>query len=231
MHVFIKTMFVGMVALLSDITFAASAHAQVIFSDNFTLSNGSADANWTISSGTWAVNNGRYSSGTHSAATPITASFANTAALTDFNVNTDIIGSQDGGFLLRAQDANNLIALIVRPNFSDAYWHVRQGGNWGSILNPITLGFAAQSNLHVGINVVGSQYTAIISNGTTSQTLALNSSTYTTGKVGLYNFGSSESFDNFVITSTPEPGSLALLMTAVLAGVGFRRRRRKSLPR
>ena len=208
-------------AAISVFAFAASAHAQNIFTDNFTLPNGSTDPNWTIANGTWSVNNGRYASGTHSALTPITTSFANTAALTNFNVDVDIKGSQDGGFLLRAQNANNAIALIVRPNFNDVYWHVRQGGNWGAALNSTALGFGSQPDLHVSVSVIGNQYNATITNGLSSRSLAFNSSAFASGQVALYNFGDSESFDNFVISAvnTPEPGSVAL-MTAAMLSIG-----------
>jgi antitoxin component YwqK of YwqJK toxin-antitoxin module len=58
----------------------------------------------------------------------------------DYVIEADFFNAQDGGLLVRAQDQDNCIALIVRPSYNVIYWYVRKGGMWADYKGQVTLG-------------------------------------------------------------------------------------------
>lgn len=102
----------------------------------------------------------------------------------DYVIDADFFNAQDGGLLVRAQDQDNCIALIVRPASNEIGWNVRKGGSWGATgLEVATLGHEPGEELHVKVEVAGSEFKAYV-NGVLKTTL--NSTEYPNGKIGLY---------------------------------------------
>ncbi|RLI27282.1 MAG: hypothetical protein DRO52_00605 [Candidatus Hecatellales archaeon] len=101
----------------------------------------------------------------------------------DYVVEADFIHARDGGLLVRAQDQDNAIALIVKPNNNSIYWHVRKNGNWGYVLESVALGHQPGENLHVKLVAEDGEFKAYV-NGELKTTLKTGE--FPTGKIGLY---------------------------------------------
>lgn len=101
----------------------------------------------------------------------------------DYVIEANYSNAQDGGLLVRAQDKDNGIALIVRPTRNDIYWNVRTDGRWGTPLAEETLGYEAGEDLNMKIAVSGREFKAYI-NGELKTTL--NTGEFPMGKIGLY---------------------------------------------
>lgn len=112
-------------------------------------------------------------------------SMAGNLSWQDYVIEANYSNAQDGGLLVRAQDKDNGIALIVRPTRNDIYWNVRTDGSWGADLAKETLGHEAGEDLHVKIAVSGREFKAYI-NG--EQKTTLNTGEFPKGKIGLYLF-------------------------------------------
>jgi len=110
-------------------------------------------------------------------------SMAGDTAWQDYVIEANFSNAQDGGLLVRVQDKDNGIILLVRPEYNETYWHVIENGSWGNALAKVTLGHEAGDELHVKVAVAGSEFKAYI-NGELKTTL--NTSEFTTGKIGLY---------------------------------------------
>jgi hypothetical protein len=66
-----------------------------------------------------------------------------------------------------------------------------------------------------------------VNNGSSTPATTLTTSAFTSGGVGLYDF-SAQTFDNFVLSTVPEPSSLALIslgMAGSLASLALLRRK------
>jgi hypothetical protein len=118
----------------------------------------------------------------------------------DYFIDADFFNAQDGGLLVRAQDQDNCIALIVRPSSNEIDWNVRKGGSWGaSGLEVATLGHEPGEELHVKVEVAGSEFKAYV-NGVLKTTL--ENTEYPNGKIGLYLGKQSDQYwDNVVVSS------------------------------
>jgi hypothetical protein len=92
------------------------------------------------------------------------------------------------------------------------------------------------SDVHLRVEVIGNVYSAYL-NGSATPFTTLTSSTFTSGRVGLYDFSPvsgvstprGQTFDNFQVTdltAVPEPSSLALLGIGAITLAGWRSRRR-----
>ena len=150
-------------------------------------------------SGSWEVTDGRY------AATTGIFRFSTAGDLRwkDYSLEADFINARDGGFLLRAQDHNNAIALIVRPTFDDIYWHMREEGSWGARYESKTLGHKPGENLHVKVEVRGNELRAYI-NGKLKTTLRWEG--FPEGKIALYlSYQSDQYWDNVLVHGAPTP--------------------------
>ena len=123
----------------------------------------------------------------------------------DYVIDADFFNAQDGGLLVRAQDQDNCIALIVRPASNEIGWNVRKGGSWGATgLEIATLGHEPGEELHVKVEVAGSEFKAYI-NGVLKTTL--NTTEYPNGKIGLYLCKQSDQYwDNVVVYSSGAAG-------------------------
>jgi len=179
----------------------------ILFQENF--DDGSTQG-FGNDSGAWKVVDGKYT------ATAGTARFSTAGDLSwqDYTIEADYLNARDGGLLVRTQDYKNLIALVIRPTYNDISWNIRKGGNWGSGLNAATLGHQPGENLHVKIEVSGSQFKGYI-NGELITTL--ETAEFPKGKIGLYLYSSGEQYwDNVVVstgsaaaTTTPPPTKTA----------------------
>ena len=125
----------------------------------------------------------------------------------DYVVEADFFNAQDGGLLVRAQDQDNCIVLIVRPATNEIGWNIRKGGSWGATgLEVATLGHELGEELHVKVEVAGSEFKAYV-NGVLKTTL--NSTEYLNGKIGLYLCKQSDQYwDNVVVYSSGAAGSI-----------------------
>jgi hypothetical protein len=127
----------------------------------------------------------------------------------DYVIEANFSNAQDGGLLVRVQDKDNGIILVVRPEHNETYWHVIENGSWGTALAKVTLGHEVGEELHVKVVVSGSEFEGYI-NGELKTTL--NYSEFTSGKIGLYLFNQSDQYwDNVVVyrggatPTTPQP--------------------------
>ena len=166
-------------------------------------------------SGDWKVIDGKYT------ATTGTFRFSTTGDLSwqDYVVEADYINAQDGGLLVRAQDYNNCISLVIRPTYNDICWNIRKNGAWGAGLATVALGYKPGANLHVRIEVAGSDLKGYI-NGELKTTL--KTTEFPKGKISLYLYSQGNQYwDNIEVytagtTPTSTPAARGLLYQATL---------------
>src|SRR5262245_40732885 len=193
----------------------------VVFFDNFTSG---ASPGWGNEVGNWTAVGGVYFAQAPSNSpltyTSITTSIG--ATLTDFAIDVDINDVRDGGIWLRSVDNANGILLVTGgggSGFTGLYWHIVTGGNTGAILGLVTNLFTpGVSDPHIRVTVSGNTYSAFV-NGSAVAATTLTTSTFSSGRAGLYDF-SNQTFDNVTVTvaSVPEPTTMSFL-TLGLIGV------------
>lgn len=216
----------GSLALLLAVSLWVAGRAQVvIFTDDFTAG---PSASWDNAVGGWFVSNGVYD-----AASPNNAPFTFSGLsfdLIDFSVTVDVIDLQDGGIWLRAADNQNGILLVTGGNGGTGtglYWHEVVNGNAGAALNAVSgLFTSGVSDVTITVKVEGSVFSAFV-NGSSTPATTLTSSLYTSGRVGLYDFSTLQTFDNFTLSVVPEPSTAGLLAAGLLI-LGFLVRRRNA---
>src|SRR5258707_8895360 len=136
--------------------------------------------------------------------------------LTNFSIDLDINGVQDGGVWLRSTPVpgtsvgiKGVLLLLKYADFpnSQIYWHiVTDGTSYGEGLNTSPGSFAAGSNPHVHIEVSGDTYSAFV-NGSTQPATILTTSAFASGQVALYDF-SSQTFDNISLQAPTGAGEI-----------------------
>ena len=201
---------------------AGGANAATIFTDDFTSG---PDAQWGNEVGNWQVSSGEYSA--QSPSTTPNASSSLPFVLSDFSFTADISGIDDGGLWLRSSTTTDSIGregVLVVLVGANVYFHNVSGGSYGSILGSVAHGLGSGGSGTVSVSAIGDDYSVFI-DGSTSAITTLNTSDHATGQVALYDNGS-QSFDNVVLTTIPEPSSTLLLGFGVLGLVISRRRRR-----
>jgi hypothetical protein len=209
----------------------AQATGPVLFSDNFDTG---ASPLWGNERGNWAASGGVYY------ATVINNNPASTTSLplnlTDFAIDVDVHGVHDGGVYLRSTPNNNpgvgitgVLLNLKNPNFGfgNIYWHIVTNGVYSPVLNDANASYSSGGDVHLHIEVIGNTYSAYV-NGSSTPATTLTTSLFSNGGVALYDF-SSQTFDNVVISTVPEPA--AGMLMAMGAGAWFCGRRRVGKPR
>jgi hypothetical protein len=165
--------------------------------------------------GGWKVIDGKYTATTGQ----FRFSTAGDLSWQDYVIEADYTNAQDGGLLVRVQDFNNCISLVIRPNYNDVGFNIRKNGIWGPGLGTVPLGHKAGSNIHVKIEVSGGDIQAYI-NGELKTTL--KTADFPKGKIGVYLFSPGNQYwDNIVVysdgtSSNPTPVARGLLYQATL---------------
>lgn len=216
----------------------------VVFSDDF---NSGASPLWGHEVGDWSDVGGVYRE-TNGPLQPQTQ--LNYSSLpfkvTDFSVDVDVNDINDGGIWLRSQDNKNGVLLVTGGNGGTAsggggdalYWHVVKNGVDVAPLNMIAKNLFTPgiSDPHLRIDVVGDLYSVFIDGSITPAT-SITTSEFASGRVGLYDFSFSQSFDNFVLSvpdgsvgTVPEPTSIVIWTIGALTAIAlstFRRSTRR----
>jgi hypothetical protein len=200
----------GGVATTSSVYTVSAAPPDTLFGDNFEQDAlGAAPAGWTISSGTWAVEN----DGTHvlqQTDTNTAASYfisAGSANWTDYTVSADIKPGADdtsvtvADLMGRYTDPQNHYSLILKNN-SEWWLGVKQAGNWSTIANGsysydsstfYTLTLSLQ-----GSTITGSINGVVLGSGTDT--------TFTSGAIGFATAANSELDNVSVVDGTGQGG-------------------------
>ncbi|RCV62732.1 glucanases superfamily protein [Methanophagales archaeon] len=138
----------------------------------------------------------------------------------DYVIEADFFNAQDGGLLVRAQDQDNCIALIVRPSYNDIYWYVRKGGMWADYKGQVTLGHEPGEELQVKVKVAGSEFKAYVNDVLKT---TLENAEFPKGKIGLYLYYQPDQYwDNVVVYSSGATGPAPTPTTPTEGGlVGY----------
>lgn len=177
----------------------ARAGAQTIFTDNF---RSGASPLWGNEVGNWSAAGGEYRV---SAPANSPAAFSSLPlTLTDFSVDFDISGVEDGGIYLRSTPVPGseigiqgvLLNLKIPDRGPKIYWHIMTNGTDASI--PLNVSYIPYGrNPHVHIEVSGNSYAAFV-NGSPTPATTLTTSLFPSGRVALYSF-SSQGFHDFIL--------------------------------
>ncbi len=213
---------------------AASAQAG-IFSDTFIPA---PSPLWNNFSQTWTASSGHYFSTAPTNTLPTTTALP--FDLTDFSVSVDVTAVCDGGIWLRSDgtNRNGILAVLGGNGYGSGlrdgnagksiYFHRVIDGNYSPALAQVDSVFVPGTDHSISIDVTGSSYT--VSSDSVVKTTLIDT-TYSSGQVGLYDFGPigepvKQSFSNFALSGSavPEPTTaLALIPAMFLTG-----RRRKA---
>lgn len=216
-----------------------AGHAATIsFSDNF--DNG-ADPAWSNApgAGAWQATGGVYNAQfpDNDPATYSGLPFAFDGSSVTLEVDVNALA--DGGVWVNGDGTNQNGVLLVLggdgygpsnggQGGTAIYWHVVQNGVFSGALQRVSGVFTPGEDYHLKVTANGNQYQAFIDGSATAAT-TLTDTTFTGGRVGLYDEWGPMTFDNFSVTGSvavPEPGTWALMILGFGgAGAALRRRR------
>lgn len=155
--------------------------------------------------GSWKVVDGRYTATT---GTFRFSTVAESITCNDYSLEANFINAKDGGFLIRAQDGNKGIALILRPTRNDIYWSeicwtTGKGRGWGARHEVKTLGHKPGEDLHLKVQVRGDEFKAYV-NGEIKT--IFRSTEFPKPKIALYLYRQSDQYwDNVVVRRLAAP--------------------------
>jgi hypothetical protein len=212
--------FIGFAAVVL-LPISRASGQTTIFTDNF---DPGPSPLWTDLRGDWVGSNGVYFAKLPNN-NPVTYTGV-PFILTDFTVSVDINGVADGGIWLDSDAAGvNGILLVTGGNGygggarggiagTSLYWHQVVNNVFSTMLNEVDNVFTdpGVENVQVEVQVSGNVYSAYV-NGSATPVTSLTNSTFSCGRVALYDY-SSQTFSNFVIQIPTQPqGPFALAIT------------------
>lgn len=209
---FVKSVLLACACLLSG----AQAHAATLFADNFDSGPSSL---WGNDLGNWTTSGGVYQA-TSPSAIP-TANSSLPFVLTDFSLELDVINVKDGGVWLRSTHTGTGLdrtgVLLITGGrggtVGNLYWHIVTGTTPGGIFGEVGAGFTlGVSDPHLRITVVGNTYSVFV-NGSSTPATTLTTNLFSSGQVALFDnwAAQSQSFDNVVLSTVPEPSPIAIV--------------------
>jgi hypothetical protein len=170
-------------------TSPTTSQTGVIFQSDF--NNGFAQG-FNDDTGNWEVIAGQYT-----AANAQSFSTFGDSTWTNYSLEADFGSALDGGLMVRAQDFNNGVVLVVRPNDGDMYWQTRVNGQWTTIYGDVKISNAPHNTIHVTAEVIGNEYKGYI-NGVLITTADIPS--FASGKAGVYIYQyAGQSWDNVIV--------------------------------
>lgn len=156
--------------------------------------------------GSWKIVDGRY---TATRGRFRFSTLNESMSSSDYCLEADFINAHDGGLILRAQDEERGIALIVRPTHNDIYWAelswtIGKGRGWGARHQINTLGHKPGEDLHLKVVLEGDEFKTYV-NGQLKTTF--RSAEFPKPKIALYLYHQSDQYwDNVIVCSLSDPG-------------------------
>jgi len=188
---------IGLILVISVLflcVWASVSSAEILLQEDF---NDGIAQGFGNEVGNWKVVNGKYTATTG----VFRFSTIGNLSCNDYSLEADFINAKDGGFLIRAKDHNNGIALIVRPVFNDIYcveicWAIGRK-SWGAKHKVRILGHKPGEDLHVKVEARGDEFKAYV-NGELKTTF--KSTKFPEQKIALYLYHQSDQYwDNVVV--------------------------------
>lgn len=213
------------ISILWILIFYTNANANLLFFDNF---DEGTRPEWGNEVGSWQTQNGVYFPTILSPIpeAPFTYAISSVTSLnhlTDFIVELDLNSTAAGGLFLRSSDIRNGVLLTYAGEgntFNGLYWHIMENGDLTPQSNRAEYPNLIDNDFHLRISVQGNTYQAFLDNNPEPITTFITDK-YSAGKVALYQ-NNPHTYDNFSISSIPEPATLFLLGGGLL---GFSLRR------
>ncbi len=176
----------------------SASYTETLFQEDF---NDGIAQGFGNEAGSWAVVDGRYT-----ATTGVFrfSTVAESIGCDDYSVEADFINAKDGGFIVRAEDRNNGIGLIVRPTHNDIYWAeicwaTGKGRGWGARHEVRILGHGPAEDLHLKVEIRGDEFKAYV-NGELKT--IFTSAEFPEPKIALYLYRQpGQYWDNVVVRS------------------------------
>ena len=176
----------------------AETLSQEDFNDGVAQGFGNEVGSWKVVDGRYTATTGRFRFST----------VTDLVSCDDYSIEADFINAKDGGFIVRAQDENKGIALIVRPTRNDIYWGevswaTGEKRGWGARYEVKTLGHKSGEDLHLKVEVRGDEFKAYV-NGELKT--IFRSTEFPKIKIALYLYRQSDQYwDNLVVRSLTAP--------------------------
>lgn len=231
----VKTQLVAAVSAICSVLWLGGAHVAeaVSFLDTF---NPAPSGLWSNTRGNWTGGSGQYYSQAPSNS-PLTYSDL-PFDLTDFSITVDVTSASDGGIWFRTDGtpSNGYLLVFGGGGYgsgvrdgsagTEIYFHRVESGSFSAPLSRVTGVFTPETSHTFRLDGVGAVFSVLVDNSPVTQ---LVDSSYASGRVGLYDFGTvspKQVFTRVDLTGTvvPEPSALAVLGVGSLLGVRRGRR-------